>query len=1129
MTIIVGRYAVEDLALASKAADRCSRARCGIVGEGRGWSGLLTRRDDRRQRGAVPGIDWHRLLPEGLAALLLAAIQPNLLSVLCLPFLIRWALFAAIGVHGLGHALAGGRGGARRILGYLAQVSPRALLPFGPLFIPGFSAPEQAPCLSLDGLSRTRRRAVALGGPFANAVLLLLSMPLLLFVSMPLDLAEIGLIVVVAANLWTLATSWTDYATSLSGVGDSVFCGNFGILAKRNPRESGFLPKRFRLLTERLGQQTDIRGQQAAGVAVLGANGRFVGRKIVNDKRGNLTERLLRAFRRRAAVRRVLLGARPQHGVFHLVAHYRYGTSSQPSEIETHWHRWLPPRIRPVWSVDEQALSVRRRVVENLITHNGDFDAWRVLGVQTSYSEIGTWLGEVLGVKHPAQGDSPKIAGLLDLLLTQGQWDASLRLAYALRTGQALPLRLLKGLTQVFEQVFAGWAEGAIEPRPRVAGCNSLEQVYCRNPDAIQSLIEKLQQASLAVTRDWPEAAKPGRAWIITEAVRVFFHNDLYEATRCFMVDAKGTFGLITTSGLAPGVVVLAADRQPLFVATEPEVGLLLYASEAAALKSALGCGCAAGTVDAAVYRYDLHDGDIVLLRAREGTADNTMTVRNIYVDAPPNTQRITAETLEVSARDKQLGGWIALRDNPCVEPAPPAGQPKGIADRVQAEMLDIPAVLDRIHREWDDPMSLNRCTAQEFTEALLHNACAGPSCCHALGGPSLSPTLDLLILGVENNFTLGQRFAADLRRVYPLLHVAAVDAVSYSEDPRRYAVGISTVTLAISQSGQTFNTLDAVKFLQTLHGLHKAGLVFAMTGEIDTRMGAALGQSVKSGAPWIARIFTTGAGWRTAEPATVSTAATHATLTQLLLRLQRDTRGLCSGQRLPFGMATSKDDLKKLDALARLSVSRAEALLGRTAEGWSIQTADGDALRREGGYVARLLIEPALVFIFTAVHLFVMLWLGWNPVMGLAHFLQAQTGWAIFDNGNGLVYSLSVVLQTGYFLFAGAAFTLILRWVQQRPLWDRVFVGRTLVIGEEPYVKDLLAQFVSKLFSLAYEFTGFVGIHAADARSGELLHGYGHRITRGLLLFLGLPDGRWCGRERAEAAACMTSRAIAS
>lgn len=60
--------------------------------------------------------------------------------------------------------------------------------------------------------------------------------------------------------------------------------------------------------------------------------------------------------------------------------------------------------------------------------------------------------------------------------------------------------------------------------------------------------------------------------------------------------------------------------------------------------------------------------------------------------------------------------------------------------------------------------------------------------------------------------------------------------------------------------------------------------------------------------------------------------------------------------------------------------------------------------------------------------------------------------------------------------------------------------------------------------FSLTYEFAGFAGVHAADTRSGEMLHSYGHRITRGLLLYLGLPDGRWLGRERAEAAVCMTS-----
>lgn len=190
-------------------------------------------------------------------------------------------------------------------------------------------------------------------------------------------------------------------------------------MSKRDPAERGFLPPRFRHLTERLGQATDSRGQQAGGIAVLGANGHFVGRKIVNGKRGNLTRDLLRAFDRRAALRR-LIGHKPLREIFHLICHYRYGASSSPAEIETHWHRWAHPRTAAMWSVDGQELVYRPRILENLITHNGDFDAWLTPWGRMSNGALGHWLTDVLGESNAARGDSPKIAGMLDLLLTQG-------------------------------------------------------------------------------------------------------------------------------------------------------------------------------------------------------------------------------------------------------------------------------------------------------------------------------------------------------------------------------------------------------------------------------------------------------------------------------------------------------------------------------------------------------------------------------------------------------------------------------------------------------------------------------------------------------------------------------------
>jgi hypothetical protein len=757
---------------------------------------------------------------------------------------------------------------------------------------------------------------------------------------------------------------------------------------------------------------------------VLGADGRFVGRKIVNGKRGDLTRDLLRAFRRRAALRR-LIGHKPLREILHLVGHYRYGTSSCPAEIETHWHRWARPRRAPVWSVDGQDLVCRRRVVENLITHNGDFDAWLAPWGRVSNPALGEWLTDVLGESNAARGDSPKIAGMLDLLLTQGRWDASLRLGYAMLTGRALPRRDLVALTSIFDQVFTRWAVGLDVAhrddgaRPLVVGCTSLAEVFARNAEATRRLVDALRQASLSVTRDWPDDAKRFRQRIVGRAVHAFFHNDLYTATMLFMERAEGTFGLVTTTSLQPGAVALAAERQPLFIGADPETGMLIYASEAAALTVACGPSPDGAPLP---YRFDLVDGDLVLLQVREDTADNTMTLMNRHRHEAPTIERITPSALADSARAEDPHGWIAVSDNPYLEtrPAPPG------RDRVLGEMTDIPSVLERIRRDWGDPASRNRRTAHALTTCFLDSASDWAAQQQGQALPSLHSELDLLVLGVENSLYLGVRFVEDLRRIFPYLNALAVDAVRYCDDPQRYEVGPTTLTLAISHSGQTFNTLDAVRFIRALHTSGKAGPVFVMTGEVDTLMGAAVGQGVKADAPWMERVFATGAGWRTAEPATVSAAATHATLTQLLLRLARDVVIRSNDAVCPFGFAVRNDDLDKLDALDQLTVRRAEAIFGRTTEGWDVETEERVGLKREGRYLASLLTEPALVFIATAVHLFVMLWLGWNPVLGGDALLQSAVGWSVLDLGSPIGAMILAGLQTAYFLFAAVLFTLL-------------------------------------------------------------------------------------------------------
>lgn len=1112
--------------------------------------------DGYRFRPWIRRVGWcEHIVPEIVAMFFgcfVTAGPPDLVLIALLSVLMRALLLGSIVLHESAHALIAGRFVDNWPLLQARALPAFSVLPLQAIHLPGLSNTATMPRVDIVGLDPLRRRWAGLAGPAANAALVLVSLPMLLTspsltlhwfsTAVELDLFVWGSLCLI--NLWMLATCWSDYAVLLGAPADALYCGNFGILAKRNPHERGFFPRRFRALTEQLGRETDIRGQQAGGLAIMGAGGRFVGHKIVNDKRGDLTRDLLASFGRRVLLRR-LSGAKPMPSLFHLVAHYRYGTSSGPSVLETHWHRWCRPRRVAIWSVAGRELVRSRRMVENLITHNGDFDAWNAPWGRIEQATLGDWLAAVMGESNRAKGDSPKIAGMLDLLHTQGCWAACIRLAYAMQAGEALPAWGLKELTRVFEQVFERWVRAASLPGEdqanaasehlSIVGCTSLAELAARNRPLLQTLVDDLWQASLSVMRTWPSAVKRRGRQIVGQAVHAFFYNDLYRAAQLFMAGAEGTFGLVMTSSLQPGAVALAADRQPMFIAADPHAGLLAYASEAAALTAALGENSEVASKETrapAVYRFDLQDGDVALLQVREGTADNSLTLMNRQTGNAPVPQEITLERLAASARTDQQQGWIALGNNPYLRPTLWSSSVDHYKDRVLAEMTSIPIVLDRVQCEWDYPASLNRRTAHAFNGFFLSSARRWMEQQRVHSDAWLNSTLDLLVLGVENSLYVGQRFCEDLQRLLPYVHVRAVDAVAYCEDPGRFALGPETITLALSHSGQTFNTLDAVKFIQALHERSKAGPVFVMTGAIDSLMGVAVGQRINMHAPWGERVFWTCGGWRTAEPATVSSAAMHASLTQLLLRLAQDLRAQTGSipaagagtEMRPFGLAATDDDLAKLDSLARLSVSRAEAMLGVTAEGWQTETHERAGLLRQGHAIARLITEPALAFIATALHLFIMLWLGWNPVIGIQELAHSATGWAAFDAATSVGLFLRVLFKTAYFLFAGVAFMLILRWLQQRPLWDRVFVGRALVIGDEPYVKDLLSQYVSKLFSLAYEFAGFAGIHAANTRSGEMLHTYGHRITRGLLFYLGMPDGRWPDRERAEAAICMTS-----
>jgi signal transduction histidine kinase len=104
------------------------------------------------------------------------------------------------------------------------------------------------------------------------------------------------------------------------------------------------------------------------------------------------------------------------------------------------------------------------------------------------------------------------------------------------------------------------------------------------------------------------------------------------------------------------------------------------------------------------------------------------------------------------------------------------------------------------------------------------------------------------------------------------------------------------------------------------------------------------------------------------------------------------------------------------------------------------------------------------------------------------------------------LINPLITLVDIGIYIFGSWLWTLGLRYFQGRQLLARIG-KRSLVIGDVPWVHQLLKNYVSKLFSLSYGIAS-IEVHGANPED-ELLHEYGHRVVRGTLLFLGVPDGR--------------------
>jgi hypothetical protein len=315
--------------------------------------------------------------------------------------------------------------------------------------------------------------------------------------------------------------------------------------------------------------------------------------RVLNKKRTDLSQEI------RKRVANDLPKSFPKDFVPTLSGHTRFATSSKASLEGTHPQQWTPASQRRVYDMSVPIRqegkvplpppSAQSTSVENYITHNGDFDFYIVNGQTYDLEIVQKWVSVMTGIPTPASVDSCAIAGVVDLLRTQGSFGLSARYAicFALSTscmddsleGSFPSFDHFETIGTVFETMLDSkldrlslQEEGvdlhAFGDNPAARNKFALDMVT-----ALESRIEELIQplaGYINLLADGEEEQGANLYAFCIATINAFFDNDLLFSTKEFLKNAKGSFGLCVTSSLD-------AHRQICFAARGQTVGIVLY------------------------------------------------------------------------------------------------------------------------------------------------------------------------------------------------------------------------------------------------------------------------------------------------------------------------------------------------------------------------------------------------------------------------------------------------------------------------------------------------------------------------------------------------------------------------
>ena len=391
--------------------------------------------------------------------------------------------------------------------------------------------------------------------------------------------------------------------------------------------------------------------------------------------------------------------------------------------------------------------------------------------------------------------------------------------------------------------------------------------------------------------------------------------------------------------------------------------------------------------------------------------------------------------------------------------------------------------------------------------------------------------TVDLLLTGCEVSLWLAEQLASDLHLVFPTLKIVAISAnkllgqlgqeypmpvVGFSFNQQTYSLRDSVV-LCLSHSGGTFPSLACCNLLKgcTSH-------IFAVTSEWDTQVARAVRrQDVGLQSEFV---FSTFAGFRPAEPCSVSAVAMHHLLSHILIFFTGYVAHLDGAtHETAGGLGLMMQEVRELEALKRCQVSALREIIGTKALG---DTPTSARLRDQGSTWGQHVLEGPISWIMSSVYIVATVVSRQTPLSAivgaaLGHALPSPTANESSVPAWEMVLTYLVgLLDATIYCFLPWWTSVLLRLLQRRPWLHRV-AGRSVLIGDIPWVAQAAEAFASKMFALSYSIAT-ASFYSANPND-HLVHRHTHRVTRGSLLAIGRPDGRLNSLTTAEAACCLS------